>query len=125
MYEMAALKPPFTATDLPGLYKKICVGHFQRIPAVYSNDLAKVIASLLKINPNDRPTTIEFLGNSVVHKHFSGDIDVFPKEADDDDFLLKTLKVNHANLKAIKQVLPPANYDMNKSRNNSVERVKT
>jgi hypothetical protein len=34
---MAALRPPFTATDLPGLYKKICAGQFQRIPANYSN----------------------------------------------------------------------------------------
>jgi len=49
---MAALKPPFTATDLPGLYKKVCAGYFQRIPAVYSNDLAKVISSLLKTNPS-------------------------------------------------------------------------
>jgi serine/threonine protein kinase len=37
LYEMAALRPPFTATDLPGLYKKICAGQFSRIPANYSN----------------------------------------------------------------------------------------
>lgn len=28
LYEMAALRPPFTATDLQGLYKKICTGIF-------------------------------------------------------------------------------------------------
>jgi hypothetical protein len=49
---MAALKPPFTATDLSGLYKKICAGYFNRIPANYSNDLSKVISSLLKLNPS-------------------------------------------------------------------------
>jgi NIMA (never in mitosis gene a)-related kinase len=58
IYEMAALKPPFTATDLSGLCKKICAGYFNRIPASYSNDLAKVISSLLKINPNERPSTL-------------------------------------------------------------------
>jgi serine/threonine protein kinase len=58
---MAALRPPFTATDLPGLYKKICAGQFQRIPANYSNELAKIIASLLKQNPSERPSTIEIL----------------------------------------------------------------
>lgn len=39
LYEMAALKPPFTATDLQGLYKKVCAGYFQRIPLNYSNEL--------------------------------------------------------------------------------------
>jgi len=28
LYEMAALKPPFTANDLQGLYKKVCAGLF-------------------------------------------------------------------------------------------------
>jgi NIMA (never in mitosis gene a)-related kinase 1/4/5 len=110
LYEMAALKPPFTATDLPGLYKKICTGYFQRIPAVYSNDLAKVISSLLKLNPNERPNTIELLQNPLVHKYYKGEIDI-AAEAEEDDFLLKTLKVNHANLRSIKQILPKANYE--------------
>jgi hypothetical protein len=34
---MAALKPPFTANDLQGLYKKVCAGVFERIPMAYSN----------------------------------------------------------------------------------------
>ena len=51
IYEMAALRPPFTATDLQGLYKKVCAGMFERIPAVYSNDLANVVSSLLKVDP--------------------------------------------------------------------------
>jgi len=37
LYEMASLKPPFTATDLQGLYKKVCNGYFSRIPFIYSN----------------------------------------------------------------------------------------
>lgn len=61
LYEMAAQKPPFTATDLPGLYKKICAGFYNRIPANYSNDLAKIIGSLLKQNPNERPNATELL----------------------------------------------------------------
>lgn len=28
LYEMCALRPPFTATDLQGLYRKVCAGHF-------------------------------------------------------------------------------------------------
>ena len=55
-YEMAALKPPFTAHDLQGLYRKVCAGQFKRIPMKYSNDLETVIRSLLRQNPNERPT---------------------------------------------------------------------
>lgn len=74
LYEMAAQRPPFTATDLPGLYKKVCNGYFQRIPMEYSNDLANIISSLLKINPPDRPTTDQLLSNSTVHTHFQGEL---------------------------------------------------
>ena len=37
LYEMAALKPPFTAQDLQGLYRKVCAGVFERIPMIYSS----------------------------------------------------------------------------------------
>jgi len=51
LYEMAALRPPFVASDLQGLYKKVCAGIFERIPMNYSNDLAMMINSFLKIDP--------------------------------------------------------------------------
>jgi hypothetical protein len=96
---------------LSGLYKKICAGYFPAISASYSSDLSKVITSLLKQNPSERPNTIELLQNPSVHKMYTGTIDVKPKEQDDDDFLLKTLKVNHGYLPSIKNILPKANYD--------------
>ena len=73
-------------------------------------EMAKVISSLLKLNPNERPNTIELLQNPSVHKYYKGEIDI-AAEAEEDDFLLKTLKVNHANLRSIKQILPKANYE--------------
>jgi NIMA (never in mitosis gene a)-related kinase len=54
---MAALRPPFTATDLQGLYRKVCAGFFDRIPMNYSNDLANTISSLLKVDASKRPDT--------------------------------------------------------------------
>ena len=69
---MAALRPPFVATDLQGLYKKVCAGLFERIPMTYSNDLAGVIGWLLKVDPEKRPTTDQILCNSTVHKYFKG-----------------------------------------------------
>ena len=51
LYEMAAQKPPFTATDIQTLYKKIMSGSYSRIPSVYSNELARIISTLLKLDP--------------------------------------------------------------------------
>lgn len=72
---MAALRPPFTAHDLSGLYKKVCAGIFDRIPFQYSNDLQNVISSLLKLDPKKRPDTEELLSNPLVHKYYNGEIE--------------------------------------------------
>ena len=36
MYEMAALRPPFKAADMQGLFKKVCVGAYPQLPNRYS-----------------------------------------------------------------------------------------
>lgn len=43
LYEMCALRPPFTASNMKGLYNKVIKGEYSRIPREYSDDLAKVI----------------------------------------------------------------------------------
>jgi NIMA (never in mitosis gene a)-related kinase len=47
LYEMAALKPPFRANDMEGLYKKVVKGIFPPIPSQYSKDLEQVLNMLL------------------------------------------------------------------------------
>jgi len=37
IYEMCALEPPFKATDLQALYKKVKAGVFKPIPSTYSS----------------------------------------------------------------------------------------
>ena len=39
IYELATLQPPFRADDMDGLYKKICIGKFNKLPSHYSQDL--------------------------------------------------------------------------------------
>ena len=107
---MAALKPPFTARDLSGLYKKVCAGIFDRIPYQFSNDLQTVISSLLKIDPKKRPDVDELLANPLIHKHYKGDIETEAHDEADPDPLLQTIKFNPRDLKVLKKNLPKANY---------------
>lgn len=71
LYEMAAHKPPFTAHDIQSLYKKVCNGTYPRIPFDYSNDLASVINSLLKVNSEDRPSASALLNNPLVQNNYN------------------------------------------------------
>jgi NIMA (never in mitosis gene a)-related kinase len=56
LYEMIALKPPFTADDMAGLFKRVTKGNFPRIPKVFSHDLWTMVKSLLTVNPVNRPS---------------------------------------------------------------------
>jgi NIMA (never in mitosis gene a)-related kinase len=109
VYEMAALKPPFQATDLQGLFRKVKAGVFERIPTIYSNDLAVVIGMLLKVNPTLRPNADQLLANSIVQKHFKGELTI-PHDEDEKSELLQTIKFNPKNLVALKNKLPKDNY---------------
>jgi NIMA (never in mitosis gene a)-related kinase len=109
IYEMAALKPPFQATDLQGLFRKVKAGVFERIPSIYSNDLAVVVGMLLKVNPTLRPNADQLLANSIVQKHFKGELAMLHDE-DERSELLETIKFNPKNLVALKNKLPKANY---------------
>ena len=50
LYEMAALRAPFEATNQVQLAQKIKQGKFERIPANYSDDLFKVISWMISID---------------------------------------------------------------------------
>ena len=54
VYEMICLKPPFRASNMEGLYKKIIKGSYQPIPDKYSKDLAKIVKAMLAVDPDDR-----------------------------------------------------------------------
>jgi NIMA (never in mitosis gene a)-related kinase len=56
IYEMAALKPPFRAEDMQGLFRRVMVGQYPRLPRSFSVDLSTLIDMLLQRKPADRPT---------------------------------------------------------------------
>jgi NIMA (never in mitosis gene a)-related kinase len=47
LYEMAALRPPFKAADMKGLYKKVVAVDYPSIPSKYSVDLSALIKAML------------------------------------------------------------------------------
>lgn len=61
LYELCALKPPFNAESLHGLALKIVRGQYNPIPERYSSSMKQLMASLLQIDPNKRPTIHEIL----------------------------------------------------------------
>ncbi|OAP61145.1 hypothetical protein AYL99_03346 [Fonsecaea erecta] len=61
MYELCTKEPPFNANSHLQLVQRIRKGDFKPIPAIYSKDLANVIANCLKTNPMHRPDTSSLL----------------------------------------------------------------
>lgn len=66
IYEMCAKAPPFNAKTHFDLIQKIKSGRYPDIPACYSAELRKVIASCLQTVPDHRPDTADLLNLPVV-----------------------------------------------------------
>ena len=61
LYEMAALRPPFKAHDMPGLYKKVVSGTYPPLSTRYSHEFKEIINMMLQPNPNLRPSCKQLL----------------------------------------------------------------
>lgn len=61
MYEVAASRVPFKASDMKGLYKKVCVAAYAPLPSRYSQQLRDVIGKMMTVDPCKRPTCEELL----------------------------------------------------------------
>lgn len=56
IYEMCALRPPFKGKEFTQLSANISNGKFSSIPDVYSNDLQEIIAFMLEVEHEHRPS---------------------------------------------------------------------
>lgn len=59
LYELAALRPPFEATNTVALGMKINQGKFARIPNKYSDNLFDAISNMLRVDTKRRPRVEE------------------------------------------------------------------
>lgn len=107
IYEMVALRPPFRAEDMEGLYRKVLRGQYPRIPQHFSHDLSEVIGVLLQVNPQHRPSVDQLLQMPVMRRHAA--VDEPHCRASD---LLQTIKLPK-NVIDISDCLPGPQYDMN------------
>lgn len=60
-YEVLALVPPFRAKDMNGLFKKVTAGVYDEPPKIFSPELTKLITSMIRVNPKDRPSCDQIL----------------------------------------------------------------
>eukprot|EP00929_Paragymnodinium_shiwhaense_P097306 TRINITY_DN5903_c0_g3_i1.p1 TRINITY_DN5903_c0_g3~~TRINITY_DN5903_c0_g3_i1.p1 ORF type:complete len:555 (+),score=122.87 TRINITY_DN5903_c0_g3_i1:232-1896(+) len=110
LYEMVALRPPFRAEDMEGLYRKVLKGQYPRIPSQYSHDLSEAIGTLLQVNPRHRPTVDQLLETPVMRRHSPNNLagDVISENGYD---LLATIKFPK-NAIDIGSLLPKPRYEV-------------
>ena len=69
LYEMAALRKPFDASNMPAIIFSIMRSKPKPIPSHYSEDLHTMVTRLLQPNPADRPTLQEIARMPIVQHH--------------------------------------------------------
>jgi NIMA (never in mitosis gene a)-related kinase 2 len=63
IYELAALSPPFEASNQISLAIKIRAGTFRDLPSRYSSELNRLIRQMLQVSQSRRPSVAELLGH--------------------------------------------------------------
>ena len=61
LYQLMTLHPPFTGRNMNQLLTAIVRGHFAPMPSRYSYELRQTVATMLRRNPEDRPSACTLL----------------------------------------------------------------
>ena len=68
LYESLALHPPFRASNMNELFKRVVKGSFDDPPSMYSRDLKRLIKSMVTVQPDLRPSCSQILQSREVSK---------------------------------------------------------
>lgn len=96
MYELCQKSPPFNAKTHIQLVQRIREGKFEPLPEFYSSELKSVIASCLRVNPDQRPDTAALLNLPIVR--------LMRKERDVIDLNNKVKRREEATLQKMKDL---------------------
>jgi NIMA (never in mitosis gene a)-related kinase len=117
VYEMCNRCPPFNARKMEELFAKVQKGNFERLAAIYSDDLQALVASLLRVSPVLRPSCDEILDSHSVKLRLR-EMEEDLGSLNDQALLLNTIRLT-PNLKDLNRLLPDSKYDSDKKRPSS------
>jgi len=63
---MAAMRPPFKAADMKGLFKKVICAQYPPLPGRFTKEFKEIISWMLMPDPSRRPTCEELLSSSII-----------------------------------------------------------
>ncbi|XP_068182257.1 NIMA-related kinase 12 [Antennarius striatus] len=69
VYELCALRPPFTATNILSLFYKITKGEYDPVGNFYSEHISSLIQKMLCLDPEKRPSAEHILNGTFVQDH--------------------------------------------------------
>ena len=123
LYQMAGLKMPFQGKNIKEVYYNLKNINIPPLPEIYSPDLMYMVKKLLKLNPDQRPSTQEILDDEIIKNRMKmisdNDNDLIDISLDINNFqklknktkLIKSIKVNENQ--NLNYILPQKNYNEN------------
>lgn len=110
LYEAAALKPPFRAEDMQGLFRKVVKGEFPRLPRSFSGDFQSFIEALLQVDPAKRPTCEDILRMPQIERRLGKLENLMLAKRYSSSTLLETIKFPRS-FQYLSERLPAPHYD--------------
>ena len=120
LYQMAGLKMPFQGKNIKEVYHNLKSINIPPLPDIYSPDLMYMVKKLLKLNPDQRPSTQEILDDEIIKNRMKliseNENDLIDISLDINNFqklknkskLIKPIKVNDNQI--LNYILPQKNY---------------